>query len=384
MQAAAPAQDDAPPFSIELAPLPVGSDITVSRVPEGIGITFRVKAAGRLMRLAWGWAAVFAVPGAVIGAAVAWPLWDSGWAILGLDALLPFLLVAGTFFLCGAITKERQATVTLTPDALVIVDQHQSTRLCLTGYRSDVLDLWPRFREKRELLFGDGRSQPNFYGLRFGPKCELNILLPDQRELRVLAGWDRDDLDWLASTIRRAWNLQRHASPIVDTPTATIDAEAVHGRREIYTLLGPRTLGLLACLGVGVAVIPLFDHFDGMRSLDWSPVPATVMTSDYHRGDSVRAAVVYRYEAAGRFFLGDTVSFSHQAGEDYVEALVAPLRPGDRVTVYVSPADPAKSVLIPGVDWSRPLMIGMGGSLLVITWLASLWRRRLGSRPLAA
>jgi len=87
---------------------------------------------------------------------------------------------------------------------------------------------------------------------------------------------------------------------------------------------------------------------------------STVRVSGSNRSRRYTPELRYTYEVGGREFTGTHYRFDFVGGRDEVHALVAAHAVGARVAVYFDPANPAESLLLPGLD---------GGDLFIAVFL---------------
>jgi hypothetical protein len=162
--------------------------------------------------------------------------------------------------------------------------------------------------------------------------------------------------------------------------------------------------GIFFSVGLGFLVLGMVPTvFDAMRMRQWEPVQAQVLeawlTSSRSDGGNAtsRAHARYRYEVAGRAYVGERVAVSNVADNlgDYWYQLGWQLKSaqqqGKAVTAWVNPSDPTEAVLDRDLRW--PLLGfwgiflvvfgGVGGGLLA--WARHSWREAAKpEHPLAA
>jgi hypothetical protein len=110
----------------------------------------------------------------------------------------------------------------------------------------------------------------------------------------------------------------------------------------------------------------------GRLSESWPAVAGTMQ-----KPGGRQTAAVYRYEVAGREYRGERVRFAWGRKHPYGA--------GEAITVYVNPADPKDSVLVPGPNWAPWLPLFVAAWLLissVLVWAA--WPPWSTGRPRAA
>lgn len=132
---------------------------------------------------------------------------------------------------------------------------------------------------------------------------------------------------------------------------------------------------LLGLIALGFAVWQLSGH---LRAQGWVEHPAVLESLGSHhaktnsaiRSRSSRLEGSYRYTWEGRAYVGERIAFSqvHAYGlDDWDEDIAAALgEPGNTITIWVNPADPAESVVIRDMRWGEfgaylLFVFGMGG-----------------------
>jgi len=104
------------------------------------------------------------------------------------------------------------------------------------------------------------------------------------------------------------------------------------------------------------------------RAKLWRETPCVILSSaveeDAIESGVYRVLVTYRFEAAGRAYVGRRYSFSvgATAGSRGKRGVVARLVPGTRTVCYVNPANPGDAVLERGVTWDMVFV----GVLMVV------------------
>ena len=143
--------------------------------------------------------------------------------------------------------------------------------------------------------------------------------------------------------------------------------------RRVYRLgpLGTLLLGLL-CVAVGYFVAfhlgrPILE--EAQASADWPTTEGVILSSrvvrSYKGGEWAYAPEVrYAYEVEGHRYEGRAVRLGLEGMRFGTRGLAARVvnryRPGERVTVYYDPQDPATAVLEPGASWESSLVYGIG------------------------
>lgn len=362
----------------------------LSITDEGGAVVFRLRSGrhSHVWRYALIWMfVVLGGGGAVIAAAL---VWFGGIDPAGLWFWMPLvvtMLFGMAFGMVWVQCRERSAAGRLDGQVLSVVDRTRDGMVTPVIAREQIVRVTAVGVGRPTVVLGGGRSGGHLFGLRFGREYALRVLTRDDRVIDLLVGWERDDLERLAGRISDACGLTKRvlAGRVTEHVVHNVEKQS-SDRGWLHAVNAPELyFAVLACL-----TIVLFDFGDGVRgvrSLDWSPTRGVVLSAEYRNGGdkgSYSAAAAYTYTVAGQRYSGNRVSFAHQAGEAYVEALIAPLQPGDPVTVYYDPADPRRSVLIPGVDYSRPSMVAMSIVIIPVAYLVFYFRRRVRRRNAAA
>ncbi len=126
----------------------------------------------------------------------------------------------------------------------------------------------------------------------------------------------------------------------------------------------------LAAFGLFLVVLGLHAEWFIQMSADWEPVPAQVTVSEttsvQRSGrQSIRYLFAYRYIRDGKMYEGARYSYRGRMHEG-----VSQYQRGDIITAYVSPDDPAFSVIARDLKWWDRLYAPFG--MLII--LAALYR----------
>lgn len=121
--------------------------------------------------------------------------------------------------------------------------------------------------------------------------------------------------------------------------------------------------------GIGLAVYVAAKSRRAQQELLWPKVPGTISRSvvELH-GEYFRAIIEYAYVYGDRKYMGDTVRSGdllyNWAGP--AERLCARFPEGTSVDVYIDPANPSQSVLIPGGNrFGRRVMMLISVALIV-------------------
>lgn len=130
-----------------------------------------------------------------------------------------------------------------------------------------------------------------------------------------------------------------------------------------------------ACLIAGIVVLALYGaaHAEASSGNDWTQQIGTIEKD---------APLAYRYDVDGRTYRSGRVTFGDAAvNEERARALA--YKTGQRVLVYVNPADPSEAVLELGrrpTSWVQPLA---GGLLILIGVALGVYHFAM-QRPAAA
>ena len=106
-------------------------------------------------------------------------------------------------------------------------------------------------------------------------------------------------------------------------------------------------------VGVLIGAAEFANIRNGIASRRWPRTAGKVRSEGVHAGtpaarDSI-AVITYRYEVAGRKFQSQRLDFAGRGVGGEAADVLAHYEPGMRVDVYYDPANPARSVLIPGL-----------------------------------
>ncbi|MBX3132280.1 MAG: DUF3592 domain-containing protein [Gemmatimonadaceae bacterium] len=140
----------------------------------------------------------------------------------------------------------------------------------------------------------------------------------------------------------------------------------------------------LTVAGIGVVMWSTGEVLSGRASMHWVAVDAEILNTSLTQGVEARTGrkqwrprVHYRYTWEGAAYEGRRLSFGLNTFPDAsagAETLQARYAPGSRHPVYVDPADPANSVLVPGMD---VLVLFLGGIGLLFAMVGLLQLRGL-------
>ncbi|MEO8034904.1 MAG: DUF3592 domain-containing protein [Acidobacteriota bacterium] len=104
-----------------------------------------------------------------------------------------------------------------------------------------------------------------------------------------------------------------------------------------------------------------------LRSRRWPATEGVVLVSDLHResdeGTSYRAEIAYQYRVDEHEFIGNRPRFANWMKSSLSAPalrLLREFRKGSNVTVFYDPHDPAKSVLVRGVNGAVILAVTFG------------------------
>lgn len=124
---------------------------------------------------------------------------------------------------------------------------------------------------------------------------------------------------------------------------------------------------VLACVpSVYMAWFWFVEQERGRQSESWPAVDGVFERAGVKGGSESTRHASYRYTVDGKTYQG------YRAGFAYKEA--PPIDPGAAVKVYVDPADPTMSVLVPGESDKRwPLGVGVGLTVFLALFAAARW-----------
>jgi hypothetical protein len=130
---------------------------------------------------------------------------------------------------------------------------------------------------------------------------------------------------------------------------------------------------LFVLIGVGGFIVALRDYLLGRASEDWPAIEGEILEVDIVVPRLGRRTlsphIRYQYQVDGFTFVGDRISFAsigRKLFESTAEEAVSPYRVTQRVFVRVSPSDPRRSVLEPGVRTSTyVLLLGFVGCAVI-------------------
>lgn len=180
------------------------------------------------------------------------------------------------------------------------------------------------------------------------------------------------------------------------------EAISVAAKRKPKSHRGCLTVFFLIFLIVGGVLFWLFSLRPLMlawSARDWRPVPCTILSSEleeHHDSDSngvtYRVAITYEYEVNGRSYRGDRYDFTsfYSSGRAKKQAIVDEYPPGAIRQCFVSPKDPAQSVINPNV--TSDMFFGSFTLIFAVVGLVGLlfttgvlkWKGRAKSRPRGA
>ncbi len=151
-------------------------------------------------------------------------------------------------------------------------------------------------------------------------------------------------------------------------------ADALNAARWARRLVIAVALGISA-IGIWLPVAMHRELIDGTNSAHWPTAPANLLRSELgsevstvrERRQSIEKTyyfpvVEYGYVVDGQAYTGTRLRFTPQRStdRDEIEALVAVLQERPAMQAYYNPADPAVSVLIPGIPAERYVLAAMG------------------------
>jgi hypothetical protein len=136
----------------------------------------------------------------------------------------------------------------------------------------------------------------------------------------------------------------------------------------------------LKLLMVGLWLLMVYRFYrptkNGLESLRWEKVDATVILSSFDRFQNIyQPKIVYRYCFDGKSFDNDTYSFlgTTNLTKNSAIKLASSHSEGSNIQVYVSPSDGQQSVIVPGVHWSQWVsMVFLSFILLGIAYIVEI------------
>jgi len=141
---------------------------------------------------------------------------------------------------------------------------------------------------------------------------------------------------------------------------------------DAATLLIPT---LLLIVPGAVFALTVGDLRRARRSVRWPRVPAAIVDARVCSGSKMwRPQITYRYTLAGRHYAGSRIVVGWMWEVDHASAreVVARHAPGSTACVAVDPADPAYSVLTPGVRVHQIAGVVLSAFVLATTVALSL------------
>ncbi|MGH8462952.1 MAG: DUF3592 domain-containing protein [Pseudomonas sp.] len=141
----------------------------------------------------------------------------------------------------------------------------------------------------------------------------------------------------------------------------------------------------LKLLMLGVLVFVLFKPIKsivlGVRSKNWRKTRATISVSGLDRESGVYyPKIIYNYTVNGRALVDDNYTFVGAITNSKARALaIARDNPvGKEISIYVSPDDSARTVVVPGVHWSAYanvvfLVVFFTGIAFIVEILNMIW-----------
>ncbi len=150
--------------------------------------------------------------------------------------------------------------------------------------------------------------------------------------------------------------------------------------------MSPRSMvwfpALFVVIGLAVLVFAVKGYIKSEGSRTWPMVKGRVLSSEVQSksdsdGTTYGPDVVYEYTAAGAQHKGSRVHLMDGSSSDigYAQKLVHRFPAGAEVEVYVNPADPYESVLVPGPGLGSWVLLIVGAMFTLIggfmTW--AIW-----------
>jgi uncharacterized protein DUF3592 len=139
-------------------------------------------------------------------------------------------------------------------------------------------------------------------------------------------------------------------------------------------------LAIFVAVGLGLFATELY------RVATWQPVSARVLSTDIKavrgdKGTSYAPVVRYQYSWDGAQYVSDGVQpISESASWGWAERLRARFQPGQIVTAYVNPRQPARAFLIDKVSLLPLLFVALPLAIAaLLSWIARVQRRQLAA-----
>jgi hypothetical protein len=277
--------------------------------------------------------------------------------IVALAVVVPFGLILFALF-ASALARGQVVF-----DGQTLFVEQTNRRFALPAGAIADVRVWVSHR--RALDFDPALPPGRFIARR--PAHAVEVRLRDGR-LRFFRTYGAAQVRWVADALRAALGLPGEA-PLVtarddddgrerdpDGPAAAADMTYRLERHAFVHV--PLWLGLLIAAGGG-----WFARL-GIQSHDWPSVDGRVLESNVfeRRNDSAAALVFgYTYHAGGTDHTSDHVGYGRDLTGSFVESHPA----GAPVRVYYDPAEPARSVLVPGAGAGVWFFV-VAGSLLVL------------------
>jgi hypothetical protein len=104
-----------------------------------------------------------------------------------------------------------------------------------------------------------------------------------------------------------------------------------------------------------------------IRTRSWVPAEAVVTNSSVRKEQvdektTYHPAVGYSYTFGGSKRFGDTIRLVRlsEKHSGYAEEVISRYPVGGRITVYVDPTSPAKTVIVRGIEWHAVIAVAFG------------------------
>ena len=217
---------------------------------------------------------------------------------------------------------------------------------------------------------GDDYAKAQRLALKYAPGsrtvCYVNPSNPDDAVLVRGGLWVLAMLPipllFLAIGVGGIWYTwgRPRPKPDAERPISS-NAEGATSRGQFWFLVIFFSVFLI--VGVAVTAAMVGSVVRGVTSRGWSPVPATVVSSNVrsHSGEdtSYSVNILYAYAVGGREYRSNRYNFMGGSSSGYQgkREIVDRHPPGTRVTAYVNPDDPTEAVIERGVTPGMLLLL---------------------------
>lgn len=145
-------------------------------------------------------------------------------------------------------------------------------------------------------------------------------------------------------------------------------------RKETSRLSKPSdwaACALLFLAGVIIILLAAPPFIKARQSAQWTPVPATLVFARLIQPDEADDyyKVEYEYKIHGQTYRSTRINFgpAHASPSEF-----SGLHPGQNITIYANPDNPAEAVVLPGHDGRVKGFLTMGAFLIVLS-ISAAW-----------